>query len=147
MDIHKFRELLESAQSDIESASYEMSNLTSTAQNAESEADDAAGTISKLISEVESIVGFDKDELHSAIAHLETINRVQNMYTQRVLAVLEGEERYADEARFRGLISIIHSMTEYDLGTTLSWDQTRSFDTNYVGNRYEYTTKTVEKEA
>ena len=52
MDIHKFRELLESAQSDIESASYEMSNVGSTAQGAESEADDAASTISKLISEV-----------------------------------------------------------------------------------------------
>lgn len=147
MDIHKFRELLESAQSDIESASYEMSNVGSTAQNAESEADDAASTISKLISEVESLVGFDKDDLHTAVAHVQTINRLQYMYTQRVLDVLEGEERYADEARFRGLISIINSMTEYDLGTSLSWDQTRSFDTNYVGDRYEYTTKTVEKEA
>jgi hypothetical protein len=146
MDIHKFRELLESAQSDIESASYEMSNVGNTAQNAESEADDAASTISKLISEVESLVGFDKDDLHTAVAHVQTINRLQYMYTQRVLDVLEGEERYADESRFRGLISIINSMTDND-GSALSWDQSRSFDTNYVGDRYEYTTKTVEKEA
>jgi ABC-type transporter Mla subunit MlaD len=146
MDIHKFRELLESAQSDIESASYEMGNATSAAQGAESEADDAASTISKLISEVESLVGFDKDDLHTAIAHVETINRIQYMYTQRVLEILEGEERYADEARFRGLISIINSMTQHD-GSALSWDQSRSFDTNYVGDRYEYTTKSVEKEA
>ena len=146
MDIHKFRELLESAQSDIESASYEMSNVGSTAQGAESEADDAASTISKLISEVDSLVGFDKDDLHTAVAHVQTINRLQYMYTQRVLEVLEGEERYADEARFRGLISIINSMTEHD-GSSLSWDQSRSFDTNYVGDRYEYTTKSVEKEA
>ena len=146
MDIHKFRELLESAQSDIESASYEMSNVTGTAQNAESEADDAASTISKLISEVESLVGFDKDDLHTAIAHVQQINRLQYMYTQRVLEVLEGEERYADEARFRGMISIINSMTESD-GSALSWDQSRTFDSNYVGSRYEYTTKTVEKEA
>ena len=146
MDIHKFRELLESAQSDIESASYEMSNVGSTAQGAESEADDAASTISKLISEVESLVGFDKDDLHTAIAHVQQINRLQYMYTQRVLEVLEGEERYADEARFRGMISIINSMTESD-GSALSWDQSRTFDSNYVGSRYEYTTKTVEKEA
>ena len=146
MDIHKFRELLESAQSDIESASYEMGNATSAAQGAESEADDAASTISKLISEVENLVGFDKDDLHTAVAHVQTINRLQYMYTQRVLEVLEGEERYADEARFRGLISIINSMTEHD-GSSLSWDQSRAFDTNYVGDRYEYTTKTVEKEA
>ena len=146
MDIHKFRELLESAQSDIESASYEMSNASSAAQGAESEADDAASTISKLISEVESLVGFDKDDLHTAIAHVQQINRLQYMYTQRVLEVLEGEERYADEARFRGMISIINSMTESD-GSALSWDQSRTFDSNYVGSRYEYTTKTVEKEA
>jgi hypothetical protein len=146
MDIHKFRELLESAQSDIESASYEMGNATSAAQGAESEADDAASTISKLISEVESLVGFDKDDLHTAIAHVQTINRIQYMYTQRVLEILESEERYADETRFRGLISIINSMTQHD-GSALSWDQSRTFDTNYVGTRYEYTTKTVEQEA
>jgi hypothetical protein len=146
MDIHKFRELLESAQSDIESASYEMGNASSAAQGAESEADDAASTISKLISEVDDLVGFDKDDLHTAVAHVQTINRLQYMYTQRVLEVLEGEERYTDEARFRGLISIINSMTEHD-GSSLSWDQSRSFDTNYVGDRYEYTTKSVEKEA
>ena len=142
MDIHKFRELLESAQSDIESASYEMSNVAGTAQNAESEADDAASTIAKLISEVESLVGFDKDDLYTAIAHVQQINRLQYMYTQRVLEVLEGEERYADEARFRGMINIINSMTESD-GSALSWDQSRTFDSNYVGSRYEYTTKTV----
>ena len=68
------------------------------------------------------------------------------MYTQRVLEVLEGEERYADEARFRGLINIINSMTDND-GSALSWDQSRTFDSNYVGSRYEYTTKTVETEA
>ena len=146
MDIHSFRELLESAQSDIESASYEMSNVRSTAEGAESEADDAISTINKLIREVDTLVGFDKDDLYTAISHVELINKLQQMYTQRVKDILEGEERQADEVRFRNLASIINSVTDND-GSALSWDQSRAFDTVYTGDRYEYTTKTVVKEA
>ena len=146
MDIHKFRELLESAQSDIESASYEMSNVGSTAQGAESEADDAASTISKLISEVDSLVGFDKDDLYSATGHLQTINKLQKMYTDRLVDIINGDERSGDERRFRSLIAIIAATTNTAENGDLSWDQTRGFDSNYVDSNYEYTTTTTIKE-
>jgi hypothetical protein len=69
------------------------------------------------------------------------------MYTERVINIVDGnKESNADEARFRGLINVINAVTEYT-GDDLSWDQSRGFDSNYVGSNYEYTTTTDNKEA
>lgn len=146
-DLYDFRDRLEEAQSQIESAGWEAGQAESSARDAESNADRASSIISDLLDSVETIIGFDKEKVEKALRHISFLSKVQTMYVNHLDNLVSNNDVESREnmSRYNGMISMIQHMT-IELNEGLKWDEGFKFDTEYADGAYQWKTVAVKEE-
>ena len=146
-DLYDFRDRLEEAQNQIESAGWEAGQAESSAQDAASNADRASSIISDLMDSVESIIGFDKEKVEKALRHISFLSKVQTMYVNHLDNLVSNNDVESREnmSRYNGMISMIQHMT-IELNEGLKWDEGFKFDTEYADGAYQWKTVAVKEE-
>ena len=141
-DIGDFKELLESAQSQIESAGYSADQAADNAKDAYQNTDAALSIISSLIDEVDGIMDYSKHDLEVAMRHLSVIGRLQAMYLNRLDNVVENNH-IPDKVKFANFIAFLEAITSWE-GSQLVWDKEYKIESYYENSTYGY--KTVKSE-
>ena len=146
-DLYDFRDRLEEAHNQIESAGWEAGQAESSAQDAASNADRASSIISDLMDSVESIIGFDKEKVEKALRHISFLSKVQTMYVNHLDNLVSNNDVESREnmSRYNGMISMIQHMT-IELNDGLKWDEGFKFDTEYADGAYQWKTVAVKEE-
>ena len=141
-DIHDLKEQLESAQSNIESASWDADQAADNAKDAVRNADHALGIVSSVIEELDNILGYSKHDVEQAMRHVNFIVRLQAMFMNRLDNLIEGNQ-YDDKMKFVNLIAFLETLTSYENGQ-LGFDDTYKIEAYYENSTYGY--KTVRSE-
>ena len=141
-DIHDLKEQLESAQSNIESASWDADQAADNAKDAVRNADHALGIVSNVIEELDNILGYSKHDVEQAMRHVNFIVRLQAMFMNRLDNLIEGN-KYDDKMKFVNLIAFLETLTSYENGQ-LGFDDTYKIEAYYENSTYGY--KTVRSE-
>jgi hypothetical protein len=146
-DLYEFRERLEEASNQIESAGWEAGQAESSAQDAASNADRASSIISDLIDSVDAIIGFDKEKVEKALRHISFLSKVQTMYVNHLDNLVSNNDVESREniSRYNAMISMIQHVT-IELNGQLKWDEGFKFDTEYADGAYQYKTVAVKEE-
>jgi hypothetical protein len=141
-DIHDLKEQLESAQSNIEAASWDADQAADNAKDAVRNADEALGVVSSVIEELDNILGYSKHDVEQAMRHVNFIVRLQAMFMNRLDNLIEGN-KYDDKMKFVNLIAFLETLTSYENGQ-LGFDDTYKIEAYYENSTYGY--KTVRSE-
>lgn len=146
-DLYEFRDRLEEANNQIESAGWEAGQAESSAQDAASNADRASSIISDLIDSVDAIIGFDKEKVEKALRHISFLSKVQTMYVNHLDNLVSNNDVESREniSRYNAMISMIQHVT-FELNDGLKWDEGFKFDTEYADGAYQYKTVAVKEE-
>ena len=141
-DIHDIKERLESAQSNIESASWDADQASDNARDAVRNVDQALEVVSGVIDELDNILGYSKHDVEQAMRHINYVTKLQAMFINRLDNLIEGNQS-DDKMRFVNLIAFIELLTSYEDGG-LTWDKTYKLESFYEASQYGY--KTVKSE-
>ena len=146
-DLYEFRERLEEANNQIESAGWEAGQAESSAQDAASNADRASSIISDLIDSVDAIIGFDKEKVEKALRQISFLSKVQAFYISNLDNLVSNNDVESREnmSRYNMLINMIQHVT-IELNGQLKWDEGFKFDTEYADGAYQYKTVAVKEE-
>jgi ABC-type transporter Mla subunit MlaD len=142
-DIHEIKERLESAQSNIESASWDADQAADNARDAVRNVDQALEVVSSVIDELDNILGYSKHDVEQAMRHINYVTKLQAMFINRLDNLIEGNSEYDNKMKFVNLIAFLETLTSYDNGQ-LSWDETYKIEAYYENSTYGY--KTVRSE-
>jgi ABC-type transporter Mla subunit MlaD len=142
-DIHEIKERLESAQSNIESASWDADQAADNARDAVRNVDQALEVVSGVIDELDNILGYSKHDVEQAMRHINYVTKLQAMFINRLDNLIEGNSEYDNKMKFVNLIAFLETLTSYDNGQ-LSWDETYKIEAYYENSTYGY--KTVRSE-
>ena len=141
-DINDIKEQLETAQSRMQSASWDADQAQSNAQDAVNNVDSALTVIESLIDEVDAITGYSKHDVEQAMRHVNYIVRLQALFMNRLDNLIDGNQS-DDKMRFVNLIAFLELLTSYEDGG-LTWDKTYKLESFYEASQYGY--KTVKSE-
>lgn len=138
-DIHDLKERLESAQSNIESASWDADQAADNARDAVRNADQALEVVTGVIDELDNILGYSKHDVEQAMRHINYVNKLQAMYINRLDNLIEGNNGYDDKMKFVNLIAFLEVLTTSENGQ-LSFDDTYKLESFYENSTYGYKT-------
>lgn len=146
-DIYDFRDRLEEAHNQIESAGWEASQAESSAEDAQSNVDRASSIISDLMDSVETLIGFDKEKVEKALRHISFLSKVQTLYVNHLDNMVSNNDVESREniSRYNAMISMIQHVT-IELDDQLKWDEGFKFDTEYADGAYQWKTVAVKEE-
>ena len=142
-DIHDLKERLESAQGNIEAASWDADQAADNAKDAVRNADEALSVVSAVIDELDDILGYSKHDVEQAMRHVNFIVKLQAMFMNRLDDLIEGNNGYDDKMKFVNLIAFLETLTSYENGQ-LGFDNTYKIEAYYENSTYGY--KTVRSE-
>jgi ABC-type transporter Mla subunit MlaD len=142
-DIHGIKERLESAQSNIESASWDADQAADNARDAVRNVDQALEVVSGVIDDLDNILGYSKHDVEQAMRHINYVTKLQALFINRLDNLIEGNSEYDNKMKFVNLIAFLETLTSYDNGQ-LSWDETYKIEAYYENSTYGY--KTVRSE-
>ncbi len=141
-DINDLKETLESAQSNLESASWDADQAADNARDAVRNADQALEYVSSAIDQLDSIIGYSKHDVDQAIRHLKYIDKVRAVYLDKLENLIDGNE-IENKHKYSNLVAFLEILFSSENGQ-LVWDETYNLESYYDDNQFGY--KTVKKE-
>jgi len=141
-DINSIREQLESAQSSIESGSWDADQAADNARDAVRDMDNALTYVSSAIEALDDIIGYSKYEVDQAMRHLKYIDELRAMYLDRLENLIDGNET-EHKHKYSNLVAFLEMLLTSQNGQ-LVWDETYNLESYYDNNQFGY--KTFKKE-
>jgi hypothetical protein len=142
VDINDIKEQLETAQSNMQSASWASDQALDNARDATSSADSALSALESIIDEIDSITGYSKHDVEQAMRHVNYIVKLQALFMNRLDNLIDGNQS-DDKMRFVNLIAFVELLTFHEDGR-LAWDNAYKLEAFYEVSEYGY--KTVKSE-
>lgn len=129
-DINDIREQLESAQSHLESASWDADQAADNARDAVQSADLALNIVTSVIEAVDDIVGYSKYDVDQAMRHVKFVSKLYDMYLNRLDNLIDGNNQYDDKMKFVNLIALLETIVTSENGV-LSFDDSYKIESFY----------------
>jgi ABC-type transporter Mla subunit MlaD len=141
-DINSIREQLESAQSSIESGSWDADQAADNARDAVRDMDNALTYVSSAIEALDDVIGYSKYDVDQAMRHLKYIDKLRAMYLDRLENLIDGNET-EHKHKYSNLVAFLEMLLTSENGQ-LVWDEAYNLESYYDNNQFGY--KTFKKE-
>lgn len=141
-DINSIREQLESAQSSIESGSWDADQAADNARDAVRDMDNALTYVSSAIEALDDIIGYSKYDVDQAMRHLKYIDKLRALYLDRLENLIDGNET-EHKHKYSNLVAFLEMLLTSQNGQ-LVWDEAYNLESYYDNNQFGY--KTFKKE-